>query len=391
MNVFGITVTQLVAAAVAVFSMSAAAGPANGWSIEVVDASGPGKFSTLKVDKSGNVHIAYIVDDDYHTLKYAYRDSVTKRWFSMALSQGASFCDLALDSKQFPHISYADFGTTSGAGLHHVYWDGSEWHNLRLPLNSDVVGYYTSIVLDTRDYPSISFYEYRGPKGTEISVRMRVVSWNGKYWEVLTIDGDNQSGKFNSMATDAQGNRYLAYANVSAITAGVRYAYLNGRVPTVEVVDDRSKNDTELVGHSLRMAVDKNGTPHLTYVNYSRPAVKYAVRKDGHWLVQTIEPLVGTAYPDRNSIAVDEQGRPYVGYFDPGRGSLRLAHRDQDKWAIETVDINGSGFTSSLQVDQGVIWMSYADETAGSLKVAMRDLHSPILTTAGQGSVNSGK
>ena len=39
----------------------------------------------------------------------------------------------------------------------------------------------TGIALDANDYPTISFYEYRGSRGTELGVRMRVVTWNGTF------------------------------------------------------------------------------------------------------------------------------------------------------------------------------------------------------------------
>jgi len=356
---------------------SPAAHAAGSWQIEHVDrSSAPGRFSSLKIDSAGNVHVAYVIDDDGHALKYAFWDQFARRWFTMTVAGGASYCDLALDSKQRPHISYADFGTVSGARLRHVFWDGAAWQNTAIPLNSDVIGYYTSIVLDSNDYPSISFYEYRGPKGTDISVRMRTVTFNGKYWEARTVDGDNQSGKFNAMAMDRLGRRHLAYANVNTLTAGVRYAFWDGALSPIEIVEDRQQTGNELVGFSVGMAVDKDGDPHLTYVNYSHPAAKYAVRKAGRWRVETIEPMRQTAYPDRNSIAIDPDGNPYVGYFDPGRGVLRLAHRDRQKWLVETVDDNGSGFASSMQIDRGVIWMSYGDEANGGLKVARRELGS---------------
>jgi hypothetical protein len=37
------------------------------------------------------------------------------------------------------------------------------------------------------------------------------------------------------------------------------------------------------------------------------------------------------------------------------------------------VDGDGSGYTSSLQVSQGAVWISYADERVGGLKVAHLD------------------
>src|SRR5580704_17328425 len=78
------------------------------WQVELVDQSGPGKFSSLKIDRDGNAHLAYVVDDGKDSLKYAFWDHTLNRWFIMVVAQGASFSSLALDSKQRPHISYAD-------------------------------------------------------------------------------------------------------------------------------------------------------------------------------------------------------------------------------------------------------------------------------------------
>jgi hypothetical protein len=358
-----------VAAAFIVYVATAA-----NWETETVDQSGAGKFSSLRIDTSGNAHVAYVSEDGANSLKYAFWDHGLKRWFVMTVAKDASFSSLALDSKQRPHISYADFGMSSGAKLRYAHWDGAAWHKEELPLNSDTVGYYTSIGLDANDYPSISFYEYRGPKGTEISVRLRIVTWNGKFWEVKTLDGENQSGKFNSLAVDFRGHVHVAYANVNALTAGMRYAYWDGRSWSLEAFDGRQENATMLVGYSTCVALDKDANPHVTYMNYSTPTLKYAVRRAGHWEVQAVDRLAAVAYPDRNSIVVDEQGEPYIGYYDAGQGLLKIAHREGTKWAIEIVDSGASGFTSSLQLHDGVLWISYADEAGMGLKVARREV-----------------
>ncbi len=70
---------------------------------------------------------------------------------------------------------------------------------------------------------------------------------------------------------------------------------------------------------------------------------------------------------------VDEQGEPYIGYYDSGQGLLKIAYRQGTKWAIEIVD-SGAGFTSSLQLHDGVLWISYADEAGMGLKVARREI-----------------
>jgi len=362
-----------------VMMASAASLRAATWEVQTVDQSGTGRYSSLKIDKDGNAHLAYIVEEG--RLKYAFWDHATKKWFTMVVAEGASFSDLALDSKQHPHISFADLGTVGGTKLRHAYWDGAKWHTEAIPLNSDVIAYFTSIVVDHDDHPWISFYEYRGPRGSEIVDRMRVVSWNGKYWEVRTVDGENQSGKFNALAVDPEGQIRLVYANVNAMTASVRYAFWDGRDWQLEMVDDRAHNSSELVGFSTCIAIDEQGNPHLAYMNYSRPALKYAVRKDGKWSVQEIQALKGVGYPDRNSIALDSAGNPYIGYYDSGLGALRLAHYDQEKWTVETIDSNFAGFTSSIQIVGEVLWISYADD-AGGIKVAKRELAAAVGPTA---------
>src|SRR5262249_26342841 len=157
----------------------------------------------------------------------------------------------------------------------------------------------TSIVLDSNDRPSISFYEYKGAKGTNNAVRMRVVSWTGKAWEARTVDSENQSGKFNAMDIDAQSNIHLAYANVGAMTSGVRYALWDGTKWTDEIVDDQVTSKGEYVGYSTYITLDSKGNPHVVYANYGHPSVRYAFREGTHWVVQVVDTLLRVGYPDR--------------------------------------------------------------------------------------------
>jgi hypothetical protein len=356
---------------------AAAAGAADSkaWQIEVVDASGAGKFTSMKVDKLGNVHVAYVFEDgNRYPLRYAFWDATLKKWFKITVAEGAGPCSLALDSKQRPHISYVQFGAGSGAKLQYAKWDGAAWKIQAIPLSSDIIAYYNSLILDGNDNPSISFYEYRGPKETEFRIRLRNVMFRGDHWEVRTIDSQEGSGKFNSAAIDAKGNVHVAYANVSAGTAGIRYARWNGVTWNAEVVEGMGENNGDTVGYSAGIAVDGEGDPHITYVNASRPMLKYAVRKGGKWQIYGVDRLGGVAYPDRNSIAIDEKGMPYIGYYDAGRGLLKVAYPSGKNWTVEVVDGNGSGFTSSIQVDRHTVWISYADQANGALKVAHREV-----------------
>jgi hypothetical protein len=257
--------------------------------------------------------------------------------------------------------------------LRHARWDGTSWKITPLPLDSETIGYYTSIALDPEDKPNISFYEYDGRRGTNHRVRMRVVSWNGKYWEVKTVDQENQSGKFNSIAFDSQSRLHLAYANVGATTAGLRYAIREGGNWRSEIIEDLALAN-ETVGQAVFITVDKQGDPHIVYSNSSRALVKYAFRKDDKWVTQTVDQIDGIAYPDRYSMVLAEDQTPYISYFDPGAGVLKVASRQGSQWVIEVVDQGGVGFTSSLEIHDGQIWVAYADGVNGATKVARRTL-----------------
>jgi hypothetical protein len=343
---------------------------ADSWEVETVDAAGAGKFSSLKFDNAGNAHLAFVSEDGHESVKYGFWDHVLNRWFIMKIAEGGSFTSLALDSKGRPRISWADSGTVVGSKLRYAYWDGAAWKKQTIPLPADTIAYYTSLVVDADDNPSISYYEYDGPKGSNFRVRMRVVTSNGQYWQVSTADSDNQSGKFNSMAIDAQGRLHLAYANVNAGTAGARYAVRTGSSWHTEVIDGLGQNADGYVGHGIYIVLDREGNPHITYLGTSDNSVRYAVRRNGRWAIQIIDRLAGVGYPDRNSMALDGEGRPYIAYFDAGQGSLKVARQEGDKWLVATVDTNGSGFTSAMQINRGTLWIAYADEGSGSLKVA---------------------
>lgn len=354
------------------------------WQIEMVDRSATGKFTSLKIDRDGNVHVAYVTDNDANMLTYAFWDHLLKKWFTMPVAGQSGPCALTLDSKQRPHISYNDFGTGSGAKLRHAYWDGTQWIKQVIPVPSDIVAYYNSIVMDAADHPAFSFYEYVGRKDTNTRIRMRSVIWDDEVngWAVRTVDGEEGSGKFNAMTVDDHFNIHLAYANVGAGGAGARYAFWNGAKWTTTEVDGFKQNGGESVGFNINIAVDRQGDPRLTYINESTPTLKYAERKNGTWRVTAIETLGGFAYPDRNSIALDDAGQPYIGYYDAGRGLLKLAHREGDTWKIEVVDGNLAGFTSSMQIHNGEIWMSYSDERSHAMKVAHRRLDDAALPSA---------
>ena len=149
-HVAGVLLTVLASQAVA---------HAGGWEIGTVDGSTGGSYSSLRFDKYGNGHVAY-VDESKDLLKYSFWDHILNKWFTTALDGASGFCSLALDSKQYPHISYPADGK-----LKHAYWDGSAWQKQTIPLPTKELAFYTSVAIDPHNNPSITYYEIDGPDG----------------------------------------------------------------------------------------------------------------------------------------------------------------------------------------------------------------------------------
>jgi hypothetical protein len=365
--------------AAAVFCVQIAV--AGEWTVETVDQSGSGRFASMKIDRKGNVHIAYIPEEERHPLKYAFWDHALQRWFTMQIAQYASFCSLTLDSNQRPHISYADHGSGKGAKLRYIYWPGgADWKSQPVsPAGDGVVAYYTSIALDARDKPVFSYYDYEGPGGVGFLLRLRTVVWADNYWEVQMVDRGSGSGKFNSIALDSAGHPQIAYANVKAETSGLRYARWTGSSWETEILEGQL-GPTPV--YSVAMALDANDKPHIAYTDVDKRVVKYATRLNGDWQLETIDSIRKEGYPDRHGITLDEAGNPYISYYDAGDGVLKVAWRNRGKWRTETVARDYQGFTGSLAIHDGVLWVAFADDPGGGLKVARRKLDTPAGSAA---------
>ena len=350
----------------AALSCSAASAAGAQWEYSTVDSAAMGHYSSLKVDNEGNAHVAYVASDGQNTLKYGFWDHRLNRWFVMKVDTQASFCALTLDSKQRPHISYADFGSSKEGRLHYAYWNGSAWTKKTITLN-DGAAFYTSIALDSEDKPYISYYDYLAPDN-EFVLHLRVAHWNGKYWEVRTADDVDGSGKFNSITVDATGNPQIAYANVKDPNQGLRYARWTSSGWEHELLD------SPCYVWSVGMVLDKAGKPHISYMDHHHKLLKYATLDAGKWQIYTIATLEGVAYPDRNGITIGPDGKIYITCYDSGSGSLLLIRQELSNWVIEIVDQGRVGFTSSVAVDGNNILITYTDEATGVLKFARRPI-----------------
>ena len=264
------------------------------WRIKTVD-SGHGHTS-LALDGrgdrciGGDPHISYAYDTD---LKYARWDGF--RWHIETVDSAGDvgeFSSLALDARDYAHISYYDRGNED---LRYAHRDGSDWQIETV--DTGTVGEFSSLALDARDYPHISYYD----RGNE---DLKYAHWDGSDWQIETV-GTGTVGAYTSLALDGSGNPHISYYDSS--NDDLKYAYWDGASWHIETVDS-----TGDVGEFTSLALDGRGNPHISYYDSSNGDLKYARKEIGG-----LPPSVGTFEPDGGSGRVGEWAEFTTTYSDP--------------------------------------------------------------------------
>jgi hypothetical protein len=349
------------------------------WQTELVD-KGRGKeaglFSSLVVDRLGNLHLAYSTAGG-NVLRYAFRAKAERRWDKTIIDPtGGSFESLAVDERGWAHVAY---NSPTLTGLHYAEWDGKKW---RITLiDPTKTNYNTSIQLDAQGYPHISYYrEHYSDRQSAKS--LKYAYFDGKSWYLQTVDHRNGTGNWNSLALDRQGQLNISY---SISTGFLGFAYLDHSAwehGLVDMQDPKAKKpiDRHVEGENQHMdgdnslAIDSKGQPHVAYINLTTKTITYAWREGTTWTEENIDSVVATGgESDRLSLKLDRNGNPHVVYYDSGLGTLKYATRIKNEWHTEVIDDGSAGQYASLCLDENdQPYVSYYGTVNGELRIAHR-------------------
>jgi len=198
---------------------------AGDWHWEYVDPvlGFRGAYNSLALDGDGNPHVSYI-HSTLSDLRYAYKDGTG--WHVETVDSEnhvGAHTSLALDSSGYPHISYFYCGISGVSGcesedLRYAYKDASGWYTQTLDAGGDV-GTYTSLALDSRGYPHISYYA--AEQGD-----LKYAREDEDGWHIETVDSEGDVGEYTSLELGAYDSVHISYHDDS--NGSLKYAYLAG-------------------------------------------------------------------------------------------------------------------------------------------------------------------
>jgi hypothetical protein len=330
------------------------------WTLEDVDISGVG--TALAVDADGNVHISYGGDSG---LKYGFRPANESRWFTMPLGRSIELSSITVDRQGNPHIC----ATYHYLPFRYAHYDGRKWSIQEINIGQAGQQATCSIAVGPDGTPHVAWYRV---VMEDFYAHLRYAFLKDGEWMLRTLDFDSQTGKWNSMVVDSQGNPYISY---DAYVKGIlKCAHWDGKHWKVWEVDSRAlRRSNYNVGMGSSLALDSDENVRISY--YTDSDLRYARQQDKTWKTETVDTISPSISPHefRSSLVLDRSGFPHISYEDIG--TVKHAYWDGNKWHIQIIASSGPvPFRySSMGIDKkkDTLYVSFRDSVDGSLKVAV--------------------
>jgi len=338
------------------------------WHSETVDTTGT--FSSLKVDKEGNLHISYYGSGG---IMYGFRPAGGAKWYTMTVEgvPASTYTAITIDHLDNPHICY-----TPGI-LKYASWNGHKWIVQEIAPGSGQIYFSCAVVVNDQGVVHLSWQMEKLPDGT-LFAHVRHAVFRGGVWEARTIDSTGQTGKYNAMVGDEEGYPHICYADYSnGILKYGKWTSQGWELFTVEEGTSGEDANTRVgLGCSL---VETAGQVQMSFEDTksgvgSAGQLRYAKLVNGRWLIETVDSVVTFSgwQSTHTSLALDQDGFPHISYEDSG--TLKHAYWDGKAWHVQVIATAGNEpyRYSSIAIDQqNTIYISYRDPLDSSLKVAI--------------------
>jgi len=263
-----------------------------------------GNAISMAIDKNDNLHIAFI-DTIPADLMYGFKNN--EGWHIYRVDEDdypIESNSIAIDSKGYPHIAYCrEFNNDNNMELRYAYFDGTKWNVEVVDNEYEYVGKFCSLALDSNDYPHISYMER---VSNQNKYNLKYARWDGTKWIKEVLSTEENRDLYTSIAIDKNNRPHIAYHGYSYLhyKSSVFYIYFDGFSWKKELID-------VVVSEGLvSIVLNSNDYPCIAYKNYD--GIKYA-HWDGSKWIKEYACQKGAGLGQRQlSLALDSNDYPHI-------------------------------------------------------------------------------
>jgi len=291
------------------------------WHSETVDSGGQSTSLALVPTYPYTPCISYRDYWDWD-FRYACRNDITWTITTVVDNIRANPGDMALEPT-YPYTSHISYFNTNGTlrNLNHAYLSGAAWCSgiwvkESVEPHLSETGWHSSLALEAGYpyLPHISYYD-RG------NGNLKYAWWSDTTWLSETVDSAGIVGYHTSLALDSSDNPHISYYDGTNDT--LKYTWLSDATWLSETVDSAGQQP-DWSGWDTSLALDQADAPHISYYDATDGNLKFA-RFDGTvWIIQTVDS--GGDVGQYSSLALDQVGCPHISYYDATNGNLKYTY-----------------------------------------------------------------
>jgi hypothetical protein len=240
--------------------------------------------------------------------------------------------------------------------------------------NGGYVGEYASLALDSAGNPVMSYYDLTN--GNLKLIRCSNPACSSK--STVTVDGNtNDVGRYSALVLDSAGNPVISYHDITNRTLKLVKC---GNATCTSGNSFQTVDSALNVGWYTALALDSAGNPVISYWDFGNGDLRVAKCSNPTCTgSKTIRLVDATgAVGEYTALALNSSGNPIISYYDATRGELKLVYcgdatctSGNSFRAMDGIGMANVGQHTALKLDSsGNPVISYYDVDNGDLKLA---------------------